>query len=78
MEKRNIQVAVVLNDEGKCEHVAHVRLVGSRELNRLENEKEYNKAVKLEKETQIISAINELREMIVALEHEIKVLKGEE
>lgn len=78
MEKRNIQVAVVLDDEGKCEQVAHVRLVGARELNRLENEKEKNKALKLEKEVQIISAINELRETIVALEHEIKVLKGEE
>ena len=53
MEIKNKHVAVALDDSGKCEFLAKVKVINDREYNRLINEKEQKKAQREQEELEL-------------------------
>ena len=53
MEIKNKHVAVALDDSGKCEFLAKVKVINDREYNRLINEKEQKKAQREKEELEL-------------------------
>lgn len=53
MEIKNKHVAVALDDGGKCEFLAKVKVINDREYNRLINEKEQKKAQREQEELEL-------------------------
>ena len=54
MEIKNKHVAVALDNNGKCEFVAKVKVINDKELNRLINEKEQKKSYENLQQTLLI------------------------
>lgn len=73
---KNTKVVAINN--GKCKELLYVKTLDEKEVNRLANEKhEYEQEVAKEKQ-ELLDRISELESICERLEHEIKVLKGEE
>lgn len=53
MDIKNKHVAVALDDSGKCEFIAKVKVINDREYNRLINEKEQKKAQREQQELEL-------------------------
>ena len=53
MDIKNKHVAVALDEDGKCEFVAKVKVINDREYNRLVNEKEQKKAQREKEELEL-------------------------
>lgn len=77
-EHTNYRVAYSLGENFECESVMLIKVVDQRTLNEMRNQVEKRKQKELEKEQLVASLIKSLQEKCSELEHEIKVLKGED
>ena len=68
MEIKNKHVAVALDDGGKCEFLAKVKVINDREYNRLINEKEQKKAQREQEELELKNKVLNNQEKIRKLE----------
>ena len=68
MEIKNKHVAVALDDGGKCEFLAKVKVINDREYNRLINEKEQKKAQREQEELELKNQVLDNQEKIRKLE----------
>ena len=68
MEIKNKHVAVALDDSGKCEFIAKVKVINDREYNRLFNEKEQKKAQREKEELELKNKVLDNQEKIRKLE----------
>lgn len=68
MEIKNKHVAVALDDSGKCEFLAKVKVINDREYNRLINEKEQKKAQREKEELELKNKVLDNQEKIRKLE----------
>lgn len=68
MEIKNKHVAVALDDNGKCEFLAKVKVINDREYNRLVNEKEQKKAQREQEELELKNNVLDNQEKIRKLE----------
>lgn len=75
--EKKIQVAIIVDDENKCEYVAKVKMVNEREYAKLINEMIAKKEKRSKDLFNIVYEIYELKIEIAKLKEEIKVLKGE-
>lgn len=64
MEIKNKHVAVALDDSGKCEFLAKVKVINDREYNRLINEKEQKKAQREKEELELKNKVLDNQEKI--------------
>lgn len=68
MEIKNKHVAVALDENGKCEFVAKVKVINDKELNRLINEKEQKKSQREQQELELKNKVLDNQEKISKLE----------
>ena len=68
MEIKNKHVAVALDDGGKCEFLAKVKVINDREYNRLINEKEQKKAQREKEKLELKNKVLDNQEKIRKLE----------
>lgn len=64
MEIKNKHVAVALDNNGKCEFLAKVKVINDREYNRLINEKEQKKAQREQEELELKKQVSANKENI--------------
>ena len=72
MDIKNRHVAVALDDSGKCEFLAKVKVINDREYNRLINEKEQKKAQREQKELELKNKVLDNQEKINELNSKVK------
>lgn len=78
MEKKNIICYVNYDSNGECVSLSKSVAISKSEYDKLKVEEYRNKVKKEERLKGLEDEISELRKTIVSLQHEIKVLKGEE
>ena len=74
MEIKNKHVAVALDDNGKCEFLAKVKVINDRELNRLINEKEQIKSQREQEKNELKKQVLDNKENVAELKKKLVFL----
>ena len=74
----NYRVAYSLGENFECDSVMLIKVVDQRTLNEMRNQVEKHKQKELEQKEMLCKQIKDLQDKCLELEHEIKVLKGED
>ena len=78
MEMKKNHIAVLLDNNGKCEQISKCILVDDTKLASLKNEVNANKQRKAKEKEELLNRLDELEKKCESLEKEVKLLKGED